>query len=616
MTLLLLFLLLCLASVFTPLTQSSPATISDCDRVATLFLENNNETLAQCCNRSLAEYLAIECDDTQGSTITGLAYNGQSGTSRCREDTIATLAGFSGLESLRLDYYVDQTSCPSIFASLKNLTQLSTLSLQGAKLNLPIRRRKSSSAFINVTLDKVKTLDLSYSNLTFIPNWMFPQLSTLTFRGTTIISDSRICTNNATSLEQLFLDLTLPAISSKNQLSNCTNLTHLDLRLITTTESPSFDLSNWLQPVSQLTQLTNLSIIVVQTSPSFSTLFPTWITKLSNLSSLTYKARVSDELRDNVLNQLPLVSLDMSENNLYGNLPAALSNSQLLALNLTGNQLSGNIPDSFGNTTSCDLSGNPILCAGIGNRWSLCQHCNLIPSFADILRRYMYQWIILGACLILVLCAWIYVYWRRHQRTSVLIWLGVIYSVFSAVNLFTTIVHLGLNVSRYRISFGLMLGTTVLYLGFNAYLYRYCCRRFKILIIRRTWPVFGLCMLDLNNFKLYEIRALNLSAYRQPIDQRVPVVLSWVKVILADIAHIAITIFLLMLHSPVASVLLTCITSGIGLLRGICQAFELSSCSRHAVKYQPMASSSLQITPAASSRTSSSSPEQTHLIKQ
>ncbi|KAI7881811.1 RNI-like protein [Lichtheimia hyalospora FSU 10163] len=559
---------------------------SQCQELRNSFLGlDNTTTSTPCCNETTSPDFYAECN-SQGS-ITVLSFNGAKTDHTCDNATASLFNNLNELQNLTLDYYIDAARCPEVFSptTYNNLTHLRTLSLRGSQLSSNI-----SVSTANTSNNTIETLDLSYSSTTTNSslqwlNLVFPQVKHLTW-----LSDSPMPKMQLTCMS--FTNLTLNAVPSQDiiqWITNCTQLEHLDLRL-TIEEQYDIDISTWLQPIStSLDALHYLSVIVDNpTASNIISSFPSWLNHLNNLTSIIYRAQVKDNIPANVLETLSLTTLDMHGNRLYGDLPGSLSSTQLQVIDLSENELSGTIPPMLGNTTSCNLDGNPILCSGIGNSWSLCQHCNLVPGFLGVMLRYKIQWIVILACLGVVLIGWIFIAFRKHQQTSFLVWVGVFYSLFSFINLLTTLVHLGMNVSLYTTTFSIMLATTVLYLAINCLLYRYCCRRFSILVIRRTWPVFLLCCLDMNNFGLYEIRMLNLSAYRKQIDLRVPVVLSWQKVIVADIAHTAIAIFLIMLHSPVASVLLTCITSGLGMVRAIVQVCLIWYHARKERKFHPI----------------------------
>lgn len=559
---------------------------SQCQELRSSFLGLDNTTSTPCCNGTTLPGFYAECN-SQGS-ITALNLNGATTSRTCNNETASVLNTLVDLQNLTLDYYIDASRCPDMFSptTYNNLTRLRTLSLRGSHLSSNI-----SVSTANTSNNTIEALDLSYSNISSSSslqwlNLVFPHLERLTW-----ISDSPMAKMQLPCMS--FTNLTFNAVPSKDiiqWITNCTQLEQLDLHLVMNEQQQDIDISHWLEPIStSLNALQSLSVIVDNpTATNVISSFPGWLNQLSNLTSIIYHAQVKDVIPANVLDTLPLTTLDMHGNHLHGDLPGSLSSTQLQVIDLSENELTGTIPSMLGNTTSCNLDGNPILCSGIGNSWSLCQHCNLVPGFLGVMLRYKIQWIVILACLAVVLIGWVYVSFRKHQHTSFLVWVGVFYSLFSFINLLTTLVHLGMNVTLYTTTFSIMLATTAAYLAINCLLYRYCCRRFSILVIRRTWPVFLLCCLDMNNFALYEIRMLNLSAYRKQIDLRVPVVLSWQKVIIADIAHTAIAIFLIMLHSPVASVLLTCITSGLGIVRAIVQICLIWYHARRERKFHPI----------------------------
>lgn len=560
---------------------------SQCQELRNSFLGLDNTTSTPCCNETTTspDFYA-ECD-SQGS-ITVLNVNGAATNHTCSNDTASLITNLVDLHNLTLDYYIDAARCPELFSPTiyNNLTHLKTLSLRGSQLLSNV-----SVSTANTSHNTIEALDLSYSNISTGSslqwlNLVFPRVKHLTWLSTSPMPTMQLpCMS--------FTNLTFNAVPSQDiiqWITNCTQLEQLDLHLVMTEQQRDIDISTWLEPIStSLNALQYLSVIVDNpTALNVVSSFPTWISHLSNLTSIIYHAKVKDSIPANVLDTLPLTTLDLYGNRLYGDLPGSLSSTQLQAVDLSDNELTGTIPPMLGNTTLCNLDGNPILCSGIGNSWSLCQHCNLVPGFLGVMLRYKIQWIVILACLAVVLIGWVYIAFRRHQQTSFLVWVGVFYSLFSFINLLTTLVHLGMNVTLYTTTFSIMLATTASYLAINCLLYRYCCRRFSILVIRRTWPVFLLCCLDMNNFGLYEIRMLNLSAYRKQIDLRVPVVLSWQKVIVADIAHTAIAIFLIMLHSPVASVLLTCITSGLGIVRAMMQVCLIWYHARRERRFHPI----------------------------
>ncbi|KAI8142325.1 hypothetical protein BJV82DRAFT_616343 [Fennellomyces sp. T-0311] len=553
-----------MAVVWLVLTTSAWAQNSHCETVWNHFVGSSEPS---CCNATF-QGLNVTCNAE--NEITALRYNAINTNVECDNTTVSVLSPLTTLEHLQLNYYVNETACPTFFTLFGNLTRLTSLEIRGTHFTGSNRTARTNSR-------SVESLDVSYSNT--IPLWintLFPNVKGLVLLGNSWYdSYSTLACATLTNLSI--------ALSNVTWLSSCTKLTQLDIRL----DRPQVDVSEWLAPViPSLTLLNNLTVIVE--APQQRATFPTWLDHLTHLTALVYRANIVDQMHSEVLKSLPLTTLDMSGNDLYGDFPDALSSTQLVTVDLRENELSGKIPAALAEAESCDLSGNPILCAGIGNTWNVCQHCNLVPSFSDIMRRYMIQWIVVAVCLFVIVCVWIYVAVKKHQQTSFRGWLNVFYSVFSAVNLFTTIAVLGMRVTLYTTTFSLLTVTTVIYILVNTYLYRYCCRRFGILVIRRTWPVFILCTLDLNNFGLYEIRMLNLSAYRMPIDHRVPRVLSWVKVLIADVPHTAIAIFLLMLHAPVASVLLLCITSGVGIVRAIVQVLHFWCQTRRNRKFHPM----------------------------
>ncbi|KAI9311573.1 hypothetical protein BX666DRAFT_1996417 [Dichotomocladium elegans] len=583
---------------FTVDADPSAATNTECQQVQT-FLLGSSMVASDCCNVTApGQYFYAGCN-SQGQVMT-LRYDGQIAGQVCDGATAGALQALTALENLTLDYYLDQSRCPAFFTSqfFQNFTHLRALTLRGSRLSA-----EPVGNITNVTApNSVEYLDLSYSSVEYLqepesgpPGWLvalFSQLKSLTFlvHESPMMAAATARNFDCAPLANLTLDVMASTSSSPGIIqwiaTNCTRLTYLDLH-VHADPSSAQDISAWLEPLGTgLPSLVGLTINLVEGS-ALST-FPSWISHMTHMTALSYHANVHDQLHEDVLSQLPLTMLDMRGNGLFGDLPATLSSTQLVNIDLSGNQLSGDIPEAFSNTTSCDLRDNPILCAGIGNSWGMCDHCNLVPGFLDVMSRYMIEWIVIAVCLLIVLCGWVYVAFKRHQQTSFRVWLGVFFSLFSFVNLLTTIVYLGLNVRLYTTSFSLMLASTVIVLGINIWVYRYCCRRFNILIIRRTWPVFFVCALDMNNFALYEIRMLNLSAYREPIDMRISTTLSWIKVILADAPHTGISIFLLMLHAPVASILLTCITSGIAMMRGIIQIFIFCWRARREQKLRPV----------------------------
>ena len=566
---------------------------------------NNNDPFF-CCNTTLLqqESLHVTCNDEK--EITSLTYdnNGNSNI-KCDNNTVSIISQLPKLEQLTLNYYIDQTTCPSFFNSLNsNNSVLSTLELRGTQFlpTAPTTSHSNTTA-ISISSSSIQTLDLSESNI--IPSWvipnLFPSVKHFILLGSNWQQNGSSL-NTLSSFCGLLANLTLDILSSSNStliLSNCTNLMHLDIEIQQDERSAlgNFDVSKWLAPIFTGQQERHLQSLTVTTAGTTyqkqHATFPTWLSRLTQLSSLSYHANIVDIIPSDIFSILPLRTLNLTGNRIYGDFPSdGLSNIQLDTLDLSNNDLTGEIPSSVRDTTRCNLGGNPILCSGIGNSWNLCQHCQLVPSFGDVMRRYMIQWIVIGVCLIFILCVWIYITLKKHQHTSFSCWVTVFYSAFSTINLITIMVHLGLQVMAYKTSFIVMVVTTGIYLLANTYLYRYCCRRFSILVIRRTWPVFLFCTLDLNNFGLYEIRMLNLSAYRLPIDHRVPIVLSWIKVLVADIPHTVVAIYLMMLHAPVAPVLLTCITSGLGIVRAIIQVTVLSCRTRQQRKFHPMARAS------------------------
>ncbi|KAG2223192.1 hypothetical protein INT45_011538 [Circinella minor] len=564
---------------------------------------NNNDDPFFCCNTTLLRQVSLHVTCNNEKEITTLIYdNNDSSNIKCDNNTISIISQLPKLEQLTLNYYIDQATCPLLFNSLSsNNSVLRTLEIRGTQfLSTPPTISNSNATTIS-TLSPIQTLDLSESNI--IPSWiipdLFPSVKHFVLLGLNWQQNASSL-NTLTSICGLLTNLTLD-ISSPNSslfLSNCTNLIHLDIQIQDEQSAmTSFDVSKWLTPLFTKPQKQHLQSLIVATVGATHqkqhATFPTWLSQLTQLSSFSYHANIVDIIPSDIFSTLPLQALNLTGNRIYGALPSdGLSNIQLDTLDLSNNELTGEIPSSVRDTKTCNLSGNPILCSGIGNSWNLCQHCQLVPSFGDIMRQYMIQWVVVGVCLVLILCVWIYITLKKHQHTSFICWITVFYSAFSTINLITMMVHLGLQVMAYKTSFIVIAVTTGIYLLANTYLYRYCCRRFSILVIRRTWPVFLFCTLDLNNFGLYEIRMLNLSAYRLPIDHRVPIVFSWIKVFVADIPHTIVAIYLMMLHAPVASVLLTCITSGLGVVRAIIQVIILSCLTRQHRKFQPMARAS------------------------
>ncbi|KAF7724111.1 hypothetical protein EC973_001295 [Apophysomyces ossiformis] len=523
----------------------------DCDRITALFNTTHN-----CCNSSTS-WLSIECDS--GQRITRLLYDNISLKRRCTLSS-TSLSNLTALQTLSLSNYVDETTCPDFSVAFQYLP-LTSLAMRGANL--------SEHTSVKLSRNTLLKLDLSYSNLTTLPGWIdrLDKLDTLLMYGSPLV-ESQL--SFRCHISHMALALRTDNLSWLN--SNCTQLTWLNLYL----DVPPDRLN--------LSRLVHLETLTVISSQAFESKFPLWLGHLTMLQHLTYRAKIVDTLPLNVLERLPLTVLDLTGNKLTGELPQQLSAVSLDIVRLQKNMLWGSIPAALMNASICNLGENPILCAGAGNPWGLCHHCGLIPSFLELMEKYKIQLIVLAACLLSLLIGSIWVFlFHKHQRPSFWTFLGVFFCIFGMINLLTTIVHLGY-IGHSYISLVLLCLTTIISLCLNAYLYSYCCRRFNILIIRRTWPVFVLCCLDLNNFRLYKISTLNLSAYRTAIDFRVPTALSLFKVILADIPHTAIAIYLLMLHSPVASTLLLSITSGIFVVRAIVQTLCLCYQARQAAE--------------------------------
>lgn len=320
-----------------------------------VFLSLSNNQITSEVPVSIGEMKSLQVVDLSRNNLTG---------------SIPPSIGNSSLLSV-LDLQKNNLS-GEIPASLGQLNLLQTLHLNNNRFSGEIPSTLQNSSFL-------ETLDLGNNRFTGnIPPWIgqtFPHLRIFSLRSNKFFGEIPPVLSNLSSLQVLDLaenklNSTIPA--SFGDLKAMTQQQTVNIYLfygsyMTQYYQENFAVNMYGQPLVYTKTLSLLTSIDLSGNNLYGEL-PEQITKLVGLVVLNLSGNhISGRIPNSISELRQLLSLDLSDNNFSGGIPPSMSSMTFLAyLNVSNNKLSGIIPYTNQMTTfnATSFSGNPGLCGG------------------------------------------------------------------------------------------------------------------------------------------------------------------------------------------------------------------------------------------------------------